>query len=454
MEITADRHYYVIAIVGGATAGSAAAEIFASQGIVVIVFDQNDRPYGKIEDGLPRWHAKQRRNEYERIDARLNRPWVQFVPNTRLGRDIGFDELTQDWGLSAVLLANGAWKDRPLQVPDVDRFVDRGLVYQNPFVYWFNHKNESAYSGPRYHLPEATMVVGGGLASIDVIKVVQLELYERALRARGVLTDMYELELKGIPEICRRHGLDPAQLGVKNGILFYRRRAEDMPLAQAQHDATPEQIKKTESVRLRLLDKAREKFLFEFHDRHMPVAALVEGDRLVGLRFARTKVEGRSAMPIPGSEVDVRSELTISSIGSVPEPLAGVQMKGEYYVFKSSDTGEYAAREGVFAAGNVVTGQGNIRVSLIHGQAVAHHIVEQYLGLTDRQPDYRYLPTRLETMAVETANAMLEDLTNRAPLPGDRVLGILERARRRQAQVGYTGDYAGWIRKVLPPDLE
>src|SRR5436305_11583908 len=103
---------HVVAIVGGAVAGSAAAEILADRGVVVVVIEQNERPYGKIEDGLPRWHSKQRRMEYGKIDQRLSKPGVHFVPRTRLGRDVPFAELAREWGLSALLLANGAWRDR------------------------------------------------------------------------------------------------------------------------------------------------------------------------------------------------------------------------------------------------------------------------------------------------------------------------------------------------------
>jgi NADPH-dependent glutamate synthase beta subunit-like oxidoreductase len=48
---------YAIAVVGGATAGAEAAGIFSQYGILTVVFEQNPRPYGKIEDGLPRWHV-------------------------------------------------------------------------------------------------------------------------------------------------------------------------------------------------------------------------------------------------------------------------------------------------------------------------------------------------------------------------------------------------------------
>src|SRR5258708_35168149 len=87
------RLYHFAAIVGGGIAGSVAAEILADNGIHVVVIEQNKRPYGKIEDGLPRWHLEQRKQEYSRIDARLKKPGVLFLPCTRLGRDLDFQDL-------------------------------------------------------------------------------------------------------------------------------------------------------------------------------------------------------------------------------------------------------------------------------------------------------------------------------------------------------------------------
>ena len=52
---------------------------------MVVVFEQNARPYGKIEDGLPRWHVKLRQKEYETVNERLDRPNVHFVPLTKIG---------------------------------------------------------------------------------------------------------------------------------------------------------------------------------------------------------------------------------------------------------------------------------------------------------------------------------------------------------------------------------
>src|SRR5487761_2194429 len=119
---------YYVAIVGGAVSGSVSAELLADHGIRVAVFEQNKRPYGKIEDGLPRWHAEQRRREYRRIDARLSKPGIQFIPSVKLGQDVSFQDLCDRWGFSAVILANGAWRDRDLGVPGAEQYVGKGLL--------------------------------------------------------------------------------------------------------------------------------------------------------------------------------------------------------------------------------------------------------------------------------------------------------------------------------------
>ncbi|MGH7972738.1 MAG: NAD-binding protein, partial [Limisphaerales bacterium] len=82
---TTETPRHVVAVVGAATAGAEIAHILAKRGAHVIVIEQNPRPYGKIEDGLPRWHVKQRRDEYEEINRRLDHPNIEFVPLTRMG---------------------------------------------------------------------------------------------------------------------------------------------------------------------------------------------------------------------------------------------------------------------------------------------------------------------------------------------------------------------------------
>ena len=449
-----DRGQHFVAIVGGAIAGSVAAEILADHGIRVAVFEQNKRPYGKIEDGLPRWHVEQRKQEYGNIDARLKKPGVYFIPSTKLGRELTFEDLCQNCGFSAVILANGAWRDRELGLPGAVQFVDKGLVYQNPFIYWYNHRNEKSYAGTQHETPDETLVVGGGLASIDVVKVLQLDNYERALKARGIRTNMHELEKKGIPAICKLHGIQPEDCGVKGCLLIYRRREQDMPLAQPPDNATSEQIARTESIRQKMLRLARDKYLFRVQDRRMPTGLIVENGRVAGLRVVETKVEGRRAEPIPHSEHELRAPLVISSIGSVPEVIPGIAMQGEYYTFEDEALPRYAGNERVFGVGNVVTGQGNIRVSLVHSREVTNHLIENYIGVGDGESTSIAMSAAAEARGAAQARAVEERVKTLTPLSENEIVEIEHRIRNLQQRAGYTGDYDEWITRETPPDLE
>lgn len=443
---------HFVAVIGGAISGSVAAEILADRGIKVAVLEQNTRPYGKIEDGLPRWHVEQRKQEYGRIDARMKKSNVYFVPSAKLGRDFDLPQLFK-WGFSAVILANGAWRDRELGVPGAEEFVDKGLVYQNPFIYWYNHKNEKEYRGPRYETPDETLVVGGGLASIDVVKVLQLENYERALKARGIPTSMHELE-KGIPAVCKAHGVKPEELGVKGCLLIYRRREQDMPLAQPPDNATPEQVAKTEQVRQKMLKLARDKYLFRFQERRLTTGLVVENGRLVGLKVAETKIEGRKAEPIPGSEHELRAPLIISSIGSVPEKLPGINMKGEYYTFADEELPRYTAMDRVFGVGNVVTGQGNIRVSLVHSQKVTKYLVDNCMQCGEGNGDAATGNLTAEAQAARESEAIEKQIEAIPPLSGAQMAALERQVHALQEKAGYSTDYDSWIARITPPDLE
>ena len=444
------RPYHFVAVIGGAIAGSVAAEILADNGIHVVVIEQNKKPYGKIEDGLPRWHREQRKQEYSRIDARLKKPGVFFLPSTRLGRDLDFQDLCDNWGFSAVVLANGAWRDRELGIPGAEALIDEGLVYQNPFIYWYNHKDEEDYTGPHYQAPDEALVVGGGLASIDVVKILQFENYERALRARGVETDVFELETKGVPAVCKMHGIAPDDLGVRGCLLIYRRRRQDMPVAQPPDNATPDQIAKTELIRQKMLRLAQAKYLFRVQDRRVSTGLLIEDGRLVGLKVAETKVEGRKAEPVTGSEYQLRAPMVISSIGSVPKEIPGIAMKGEYYDFNHEPLPRYGGSEHVFGVGNVVTGQGNIRSSLLHSQEATTKLIETYIGVADGDTASARFYADAEARGTAQGLAVRDRVQVIRGLSYHEVAAIEERIRAFQERVGYTGDYDSWIANATP----
>lgn len=417
---------YAIAVVGGATAGAEAADIFGGHGILTVVFEQNPRPYGKVEDGLPKWHVALRRKEYATIDKKLSREHVWFVPCTALGRDFTLHELTRDWGFHAVVLAHGAWRDRPLPIEGADEYIGRGLVYQNPFIMWFNHRHEADYRGEVFEVVDGTAIVGGGLASIDVAKVVTLELTLEALRKRGVEERLVELEVKGIPKVLEAHGLTWEDLELEGSTIYYRRRPQDMPLVSMPEGANDAVREKIEKSRARVLEKAMEKYLFKLEPQLAPVGLVVEDGRLAGLEFARTRVvDGRVALT--EERVQVRAPLLISSIGSIPEPIEGIPMSGELYDYKDWDVGRLEPFPTLFSAGNVVTGKGNIVDSRRHSKKVASHVSDRYIQVAE---------------AVKQLD----------PLTAEQREQLLARVRARQQKLGYS-DYETWIEAAKPPEF-
>jgi len=408
-------------------------------GILAVVFEQNPRPYGKIEDGLPRWHTKLRRKEYDHINTRLSRDGVHFVPLTKVGRDIELASLVREWGFSAVVLAHGAWRDRPLPIDGAEAFIGKGLVYQNAFIHWFNHFVERRYDGPDYAIPDGAIVVGGGLASIDVMKVLQIELVRRALAARGIDEEMRRLEFDGIPSVLGGHGLSWERLGLEGATLYYRRRIEDMPLTDIPADVDDDKRRKLQSVRRRILQKAMRKYCFAVQPLRLPVGLLTDGDRLVGLRFQCTHVENAVPVPIEGELESVRAPLVVSSIGSVPEPMPGITQDGLLYDYVDAELGRLEGYDTVFSTGNVVTGKGNILVSRKHSVGVTKHVIHDYLGMPNGAKD----------------RVALVDAVHRRPaLSPARLEGLLARVRGRQQAVGYDGDFETWIEDVTPPDFE
>src|SRR5260221_3379166 len=223
-----------------------------------------------------------------------------------------------------------------------------------------------------------------------------------------------------------------------------------MPMAQPPDNATPEQIAKTEQVRQKMLRIARDKFLFRFQDRRLTTGIIVENGGLAGLKVVETKIEGRKAEPIPGSEQELRAPLVVSSIGSVPEKLSGINMNGEYYTFAGKDVPRYTAMERVFGVGNVVTGHGNIRVSLVHSQKVTKRVVDCMKG----DEGSAGAAGSAEQQVAGAMDAIGKQIDLIPQLSDDQMATVERQVHALQQKAGFTSDYDSWIAKMTPPDLE
>lgn len=172
---------------------------------------------------------------------------------------------------------------------------------------------------------------------------------------------------------------------------------------------------------------------------------------MAGLTLATTEIKDGRAIPLGGSEHDVRSPMVISSIGSIPAPIRGVGMQGSVYRVKDARSGELEGLEGVFAVGNAVTGKGNILISQKHGRTVSQNMLEHYLLGT--ASGYEEILAGAAVSAQEKVEAIAERLAGRAPLPAPRVASLLSWVKALQDRVSYPGEYRTWIELVRLPEV-
>ena len=437
---------HIVAIFGGAVAGAEAAKQLTDRGIPVVVFDQNALPYGKIEDGLPKWHAKLRDKEEKRINDKLDHPLISFVPKTRLGETLDFKEVVQNWGFSAVLLAIGSWKDRPLPIEGIDAYINKGLYYQNPFIYWYNHFHEPDYDGPQLETPDGAIIIGGGLASLDVAKALMFQNVEKALRERGIEENLFSLD-RSIAKVLEKHGLNLQDLGIKGCTVYYRRRVCDMPLYTPTSN-TAQDLQKAEKVRTKILHNYQSKYLFKVVPCHMPVDKIVENGRLAGLVMQETRIENRQVIRIPNALKKVRAPLVISSIGSIPEPIDGIPMRWQTYHVHEDDLCRIDGFDHVFALGNTVTGQGNILDSLKHGRALTQAIAERYFE------SFQKILREKEDAVMENIDGIAQYISTLPSVTEKEYQAIQKKIKALQTKAGYDGNYRRWIEQHLPIRLE
>ncbi|UCF63095.1 MAG: FAD-dependent oxidoreductase [bacterium] len=441
---------HIVAVIGAGVSGSEAAKQLAARGITTVLFEKNKLPYGKIEEGLPKWHIKLRNQEERKIDEKIKNPLITFVPATAMGKDFSLREIFE-WGFSAVILAIGAGQDRRLKIPGIDFFLGKGFYYQNELVSWFNHKHEPEFQGPFCEIVDGAVVIGGGLASLDVAKILMLETVSRALWEKDIKVDLFTLEREGFPIVFKKYGLTLSGLGLKGCQLFYRRRLIDMPLAPMPEHADNLRMEKVHQLRVRILDNFRQKYMFRVEECLDPVKILSDSRKLQGLVFRERELQGKKWQDTTRTK-EIYTPLIISSIGSVPGLFDDLPADGALLAIENQATGKLRGLDNVFAIGNAVTGRGNIKESLVHSRDTVHRILdEQGLG---RENSYEDWINREEVKSARAVQRITREIINKKPLSISDFQHTLTRVNKLQKKAGYHGDYDRWIKMYLPIRLE
>lgn len=405
-----DSERPVIGIRGGATIGSEAARMAAQRGALVLVFERHGRPYGELEDLVPRWHLASSGAQLGRIDENLAHPGILLLPKTDLGRDVTHAELSA-LGVRAVV-AGGAYRERRLSIPEVERFDGDGLWHHRDFMRWYNHRGDIGYPGPEIPIAQGALVIGDGLAAIDCARAINYELYGRALASRGVQVGHERLARDGIAQTLARHGLAPVDLGVRGAVLVLPGGAGDLQLAGADAAAHGS-----------LVATLQQRDLLDVLFHAEPVQAIEADGRLAGMLFRDRP--SQAAADSGGSEAtfERRADLVVSALGSAFEP-ATVEPVDDLEVLT------------VGAPLAAVAPQ--LMDQLLHARLWPASDDDAAVALGERLAD------AIQEAARKTVQSAVDAALRHPPCPPEVVARVVAWARARQQAVGYD-DYSAWI---------
>jgi hypothetical protein len=283
------------------------------------------------------------------------------------------------------------------------------------------------------------------------MKIVMMELAGKALKEKfGLDYDIFTMEKKGIKKILEENNLKREDLGIRGATLVYRRSAREMPLKQPNSPA-PEDVEKAGKISEKLLNNYREKFLFDFIPNAVPVDFEEKNGKLTALILEKTR-SGNGKLINTGERFRHETPQVISSIGSIPVKLKGIPYDGDKIKTADEMGALVYGYKNLFAVGNAVTGQGNIKMAKEHGRNVTEKLIHDTIKKESEKlrktldPEYIHdTDKRAESIA---------DIILHQPLPTqEEVEHVWELVEQKRKEIGYT-DYDSWIRRHKPVRLE
>jgi glutamate synthase (NADPH/NADH) small chain len=319
-----------VAVVGSGPAGLTAAAELARLGHEVVIFEALHEPGGVLMYGIPEFRLPKDivRDEIEYVKSL----GVKFETNVIVGRVIKISELFE-MGFNAVFIGSGAGLPDFLGIPG-ENLV--GIYSANEFLIRVNLMK--SYMFPEYDTPVKVggkvAVIGGGNVAMDVAR--------SALRLGGDVTVIYR-RTEDLMPARREEIINAKEEGVK--FIFL---------------ATPTRFLGDEKGFVRRVECVR-----------MGLSEPDESGR-------------RRPIPLKNTEFLVDADTVIVAIGQRANPLAArgedqIKITQHETIIVNPETYE-TTMKGVFAAGDIVTGNATVISAMAGGKKAAYGIHKYLMG--------------------------------------------------------------------------
>ena len=329
-----------VAIVGGGPAGVAAAELLRRFGHAVTIYEELPVLGGTAWYGIPDYHLPKDVLRYE-ID-RVLEMGVEVKTGVRVGSSPSLSDLRSDY--DAVVIATGAKDVSKFDTPgsDLKGVYDGYKLLEDVFV----NGVASYMKRPSYELGREVLVIGGGDSALDCART--------ALRLTG-----------------------------GNVTIVYRRTEVEMPV-----DPILIEEGKEEGLRLRFLMAPKS---------YNGTGGRLSSATMSVMKLGETDSSGRRS-PVPTGELmELPCDSVIVAIGRGPnssvQKASGLKTSSKNAI--AVDDHFRTSVEGVYAAGDVVTGESLVVKAMAQGREAAQRVHEFLMGLEhDHVSLYDYYFTR------------------------------------------------------------
>jgi glutamate synthase (NADPH/NADH) small chain len=320
-----------VAVIGAGPAGLTAAADLAKLGHEVVIFEALHKPGGVLVYGIPEFRLPKKIVEAEADYVR--KLGVTIKPNALIGRLDTIPELLKQ-GFDAVFIGTGAGLPRFLGLPGENL---GGIYSANEFLIRVNLMK--AYAFPEYDTPikigKKVAVIGAGNVAMD--------------SARSAL-----------------------RLGAEEVYIVYRRSRKEMP-ARAEEIENAEE----EGIIFKLLTNPTRFFGNE--------KGWVKQMECIKMQLGEPDQSGRRRpIPIEGSEFIMNVDTVIIAIGRTPNPIIQQTTEGlkttKWGTIVADEATGKTSIEGVYAGGDIVTGEATVISAMGAGKKAARAIHEYLMN--------------------------------------------------------------------------
>ena len=330
-----------VAVVGSGPAGMACAQQLARAGHSVTLFEKNDRMGGLLRYGIPDF--KMEKQLINRRLVQMEAEGVTYRTSTEVGVQVSLESLRENF--DAVVLAGGAEKPRPLEIPG---FELQGVRFAMEFLTQQNKRNagdDEVRAAPRGSLTATgkhVVVIGGGDTGSDCVGTSN----------RHGAASVTQLEIMPQPPEKESKALS----------------WPNWPLKLRTSSSHEEGCERDWSV--------------------VTKRAVGSNGQLEALECVRVEWIGGRMQEIAGSEFTLRADLVLLAMGFVGPNTAGlIEQAGVDLDARgnvAADTSSYTtSQDDIFACGDMRRGQSLIVWAIREGRQCARSVDLHLMGTTD-----------------------------------------------------------------------